>query len=51
MYNQSYAIHLKVMTLKKMNKFSKDYICIYNLFFKKEFHLNLAMPKWTKMLH
>ena len=38
MYNQPHAIHLKVTTLKQMNNFPKDYICIFISFmFRKIF--------------
>ena len=38
MHNQLHAIHLKVMTLKQMNNYPKDYICLFIAFmFKKTF--------------
>ena len=38
MYNQPYAIHLKVTALKQINNFPKDYICIFIAFiFRKNF--------------
>ena len=38
MYNQPPTIHLKVMTLKKISNFPKDYICIFITFiFRKIF--------------
>ena len=38
MYNQPHTIHLKVMTLKKISNFPKDYICIFITFiFRKTF--------------
>ena len=32
MYIQSHAIHLKLTTLKQMNSWPKDYICIFITF-------------------
>ena len=38
MYNQFDAIHLKVMTLKQMNNYPKNYICLLIAFmFKRTF--------------
>ena len=39
MYNQSYAIYLKVTTLKQMNNYPKDYICVLIAFmYRKTFN-------------
>ena len=52
MYNQPHAIHLKVMTLKQMNKCPKTYICVFISFLFRKTYLNLAVavPKWIEML-
>ena len=50
MHNQLHATHLEVMTLKQMNNYPNDYICLFIAFMFKKTFASQKKKKCSKRL-